>query len=152
MTANDRQRVVFHGAAVLLVGLLCGYPTVAEGITQTLHSWREAHLSLMMIGIWLVSTAAVFPSLVLERREASGLVWSLLVTAYGFTGALLIEAITGVRGATPAGPVANYVAFIGNAVGVLGSILGAALTMLGARAALKRERAVGHSAAVPNKL
>lgn len=88
-------------------------------------------------GIWLLATAAVPPSLVLERREGSALVWSLLGTGYGFMTALLAQALTGVRGVTPAGPAANWVAFAGNCAGLLGSVLGTLLTMLGARAALK---------------
>jgi hypothetical protein len=28
MADRDRPRLIFHGAVVLFVGLLCGYPTV----------------------------------------------------------------------------------------------------------------------------
>jgi len=141
MTSNDRERLIFHGAIVMFVGLLCGFPAVAEWGDGALHSWRSVHLALIVTGIWLLVTATVLPSLVLEKREALVLVWSLLGTAYGFMTALLVEAITGVRGIQPTGPAANWVAFAGNTIGVLGALLGVLLTLMGARAALKRVRA-----------
>ncbi|MFQ6047391.1 MAG: hypothetical protein ACE5PT_13720 [Gemmatimonadales bacterium] len=140
MTSNNRERLIFHGAIVLFVGLLCGFPAAAEWSGEPLHLWLSAHLGLVMTGIWLLATASVLPSLVLERREASVLVWSLLATAYGFMTAGLIEAVTRARAFQPTGSPANLVAFVGNAVGVLGALLGVLLTLMGARAALKRLR------------
>jgi len=32
MTDTDRPRLIFHGAVVLLIGLLCGLPTVVEAL------------------------------------------------------------------------------------------------------------------------
>lgn len=145
MISNDRERIVFHGAAVLIVGLLCGFP-FAAALTgnwgdEPLRAWRFAHLGLIVTGIWLLATAAVLPSLVLGRRPASVLVWSLLGAAYGFMTALLVAAVSGVRGLQPTGPAANWVAFAANTFGALGGLVGAALTLLGARAALRRLRA-----------
>jgi len=136
-----RERLVFHAAIVLLVGLLCGFPAVAELGDQTFRAWRAAHLGLITTGIWILVTAAVLPVLVLGRREALALVWSLLATGYGFMTATLIEAVTGVRAVEPTGPAANAVAFAGNTVGILGALLSVLLMLMGARAALKRGRA-----------
>lgn len=141
MTNNDRERLIFHGAVVLFVGLLCGFPALAERGDEAFRAWRAAHLGLITTGIWLLATAAVLPSLVLPRREALALVWSLLATGYGFMTALPIEAVTGVRATQPTGSAANWVAFAGNAIGVLGALLGVLLTLMGARAALKGVRA-----------
>jgi hypothetical protein len=140
MTTNCRERLIFHGAIVMFVGLLCGYPAVVERADEAFRMWRATHLELLMVGIWLLATAAVFPSLVLERREALGLVWSLLATAYGLMTGLLIGAATGVRAIQPAGPAANWFAFAGNVIGILGALLAVLLTLTGARAALKRSR------------
>lgn len=90
MPNNHRDRLIFHAAILLLVGLLCGFPAVAELGDQAFRAWRAAHLGLITIGIWLLVTASVFPSLVLGRREALALVWSLLATEYGFMTAVII--------------------------------------------------------------
>ena len=137
MRNGDRHRLIFHGGVVMFVGLLCGYPAVIETGDETLRMWRGAHLELLLVGIWLIATAAVLPSLALERREGSGLVWSLVVTGYGLMAALVIGALTGVRAISPGGPWSNWVAFSGSAAGILGSLLAVLLTLKGARAALK---------------
>jgi hypothetical protein len=145
MTGNDRNRVIFHSAVVLLVGLFCGLPAVTEW-GSAIRLWQSAHFGLIVTGVWLLAMAAVLPSLVLAKREASALMWSLILGGYGFMVALVIEAFTGVRGITPAGPVANWIAFAGNTAALFGSVVGTALTLLGARAALKANR-VGSTAA-----
>jgi len=92
MANRDRVRVIFHGGVVLLVGLLCGYPAVAEAVAgdESMRLWHTAHEGLMMAGILLFAVASVLPSLALGRREASGLFWSLLATAYGLTTGLVL--------------------------------------------------------------
>jgi hypothetical protein len=134
---NDRARLIFHGAIVLFVGLLCGYPTVIEAGGETLRLWHTAHEALIMIGIWLLATASVLSSLVLGKREASALVWSLLALGYGFMTALLIAAVTGVRAFQRGSAPATMIGFTASAIGILGALLATLLTMNGARAALR---------------
>jgi thiosulfate reductase cytochrome b subunit len=45
MAINDRARLIFHGAIVLLAGLLCGYPTVVESLggEESVRLWHTAH-------------------------------------------------------------------------------------------------------------
>jgi len=93
-----------------------------------------------MTGIWLLAMSTVLSALVLERREAAGLVWSLLATGYGLMAGLLIGAVIGVRAIQPAGS-AVHCALVGNAIGVLGALLAVLLTIQGAGAALKKVRA-----------
>jgi hypothetical protein len=135
---NDRERLIFHGAVVMFVGLLCGYPAVVEQGDEALRMWRGAHLELLLVGIWFLATAGILPSLVLARREAVGLVWALVATGYGLTAALVLGAITGVRAIEPRGPVINQIAFSGSAIGILGALLAVLLTLVGARAAVRR--------------
>jgi len=137
MTNNDRARLIFHGAVIMFVGLLCGYPAVVEQGDEAVRLWRGAHLELLLIGIWFLATAAVIPSLVLARREGVGLVWALLATGYGLMAALVLRAITGVRAIQPGGSLVNEIAFGGSAVGIVGALLAVLLTLTGARAALR---------------
>jgi hypothetical protein len=149
MADNDRFRIIFHGGIVLLVGLLCGYPAVAEAVggDESVRLWHTAHEGLIMMGILLLAIAAVRPSLVLERREASGLVWSLLAVGYGFMTGFMIQGITGARAFGPSRSPVLMIAFVGNAIGILGSFVAAALTLMGARSALKSVRAERHRGA-----
>lgn len=134
-----RLRLVFHGAVVLLAGLLCGYPTVVESLggEESVRLWHTAHEALIMMGVWILATSSVFPTLVLPRREAAGLVWSLLAMGYGFMIALVIGGVTGTTSFSPGQTVVSWIAFTGSGVGILGAILATALTLTGARAALK---------------
>jgi hypothetical protein len=137
MTNNGRLRLIFHGAVVLLVGLLCGLPTVIESSTESVRFWHTAHEALIMMGIWILATSSVVPALVLERREAAGLVWSLLAMGYGFMTALVIGGVIGVSPFEPGHTPAAFTAFLGSTVGILGAVMATALTLMGARAALK---------------
>lgn len=134
MDLRDRTRVVFHGAIVLLVGLLCGYPAATEADGGE-RIWHTAHEGLIMIGILLFAIAAVMPLLRLERRERVGLVWSLLATGYGLTLGLLVEGFTGSRAFGPSASPVLMIGFIGNTIGILGSMLAAGLVIAGAHAA-----------------
>ncbi len=133
MMHGERMRVVFHGAVILFVGLLCGFAVVPE--EEPARLWHTAHESLILIGTLLLAISSVMPVLVLERREARGLRWSLLATGYGFMVALILQALTGVHAFGPSRALVPMIAFAGNAVGIVGSLLAASLTLMGARAA-----------------
>jgi hypothetical protein len=134
---NGRERLIFHGAIVLFVGLLCGVPAAAEA-DGAFQGWRAAHLGLITTGIWLLAMSTVLSALLLRTREAAGLVWSLLVMGYGLMVGLLIGAMIGVRAISPAAAPVQMIAFAGNAIGVLAALLAALLTIQGARAAVRR--------------
>ena len=78
MSPLNRPRLIFHGAVLLLVGLFCGIPTAVETIDGAARAWHTAHEALIMMGIWLLAESSVLPALVLEEREGSVLVWSLI--------------------------------------------------------------------------
>jgi hypothetical protein len=146
MDASDRERslLALHGAIVLLLGLLSGLPAVYEelaGLQPT--TWRAAHAALLLAGVWLLATAALLPSLVLPPRHRKTLAWALIATAYAFTGAVLIQAITGVRALSPRGTASSWIAFLANLATVPAGLLAALLTLLGAKDALVRARGPG---------
>lgn len=134
-----RARIVYHGAIVLFVGLLCGFAAVTELTNEQARLWRSAHLGLVVTGIWLFATASILSALVLNRRETSVLFSSLLATAYGFMTAVIIEAVIGARAVQPTGSPANMIAFAGNVLGVMGALVATLLTLGGARAARKKD-------------
>ena len=138
-TDRERGLVVLHGAAVLFLGLLLGLPAVVEelaGIQPT--TWRAGHGALLLAGVWLLAAAAVLPLLRLSAGQRVALCWSLVVTAYAFTTAILLQAITGVRALSPHGTLSGWIAYLANLVTVAAGLLAALLTLMGAAAALRR--------------
>jgi hypothetical protein len=145
MTDTDRPRLIFHGAIVLLIGLLSGLPTVVESINESGRYWHTAHEALIMMGIWMLAASSVLPAIVLERREQKGLVWSLFVMGYGFAVALVIGGAVGANAFEPGGTPATFTAFIAAVVGIGGAFVATALTLVGARAALRGAQSDGTS-------
>jgi hypothetical protein len=141
MTNVASLTIVFHGAVVLITGLVAGLLAITD-IPGTAQSWRAVHSALLMAAVWLIATAAVFPSLVLDAGSAMALRRSLVATAYAFTTTLVVQAASGVRGLEPGNSLPELVAFCGNVLTVLGGLLSALLTLQGAHAALKATRVV----------
>jgi hypothetical protein len=82
------KQLIFHGAVVLLIGLLCGAPlgsaVVRAKSEEIVRGWRVAHSSLVMGGILLLAVAGIAERL---RRGAFAqhlLVWPLVISSYGF--------------------------------------------------------------------
>jgi len=135
---KDRLRLIFHGAIVLLVGLLCGLPTAVEASSESVRFWHTAHEALIMIGIWMLAASSVRSALVLDRREAMALVWSFLAMSYGLMTALVMGGIIGVSPFEPGGTPATFIAFLSAVVGIFGSFVATAVTLMGVRAAMDR--------------
>jgi hypothetical protein len=137
MTNLDRFRLIFHGAVVILIGLLSGLPTVVESINESGRFWHTAHEALIMMGIWILAESSVVPALVLERNERTALVWSLLAMGYGFSVALVVGGIAGANVFEPGGTPVTFTGFLAAIVGIAGAFVATALTLTGARAAAK---------------
>lgn len=134
----DRLRLIFHGAIVLLVGLLAGLPTTTETIDGAARHWHTTHEALIMMGVWMLAASSVLPQLVLDAAELKALVWSHLLMGYGFMVALIIGGVAGVEVFSPGATPANLGAFVAAVLGILGAIGAAALTIKGAWTALQR--------------
>ena len=145
MSERIQLQLVFHGAIVLLVALLFGFPFGAALRAgwgdESIRAWRVAHSGAAAIGVTLIATGAALRQLVLGHREEFWLVWSLVASAYAFTLSVLLRGVAGMGGFYPTGPPLSWVVFACNLVGVLGSLIGIALTVRGAFAALRRPAA-----------
>lgn len=147
MHAEAQRRLVFHGAITFLVGLLCGLPSVVELSVHSVPMWQATHSALLMLGTWVIVTAAVWPVLELPERERAVLAWSLVSAAYSFMVAAIVQAATGVRAVGPDATGLGLVAFAANLVAVLTSFLSAALTIAGASKRLRAPHAAGPAVA-----
>ncbi len=121
-------QLTLHGAIVLLVGLLTGIP-YGYAITRKedenkVRAWRVAHSGLAMGGTTMIAISAVLSNLKLDPIFNYTLVWSMVVSGYGFCIALPYGAWVGHRGLSIAGPSQNKVVYVGNIVGAIGSLIG----------------------------
>jgi len=140
MSPRLRARMVFHGAVVVLLGLLAGFPHafVLTGQLQgEERAWRMAHLEGLLNGILVMLAAAVAGTLVLSPTQQRWLVWSLVVAAYGNLIASVLGASAGVRGLAFAGPPANLLMNLLFWIAIGGVFAGVGLLIVGARNAVR---------------
>jgi hypothetical protein len=128
-------QLTLHGAIVLLFGLLSGIPYgIAINRKQDedkVRGWRVAHSGLSMGGTTIIAISAVISNLQLEPLFASILVWSLVVSGYGFSIALPYGAWVGHRGLSIQGTIANKFVYAGNMFGAIGSLIGTLVLIFG---------------------
>jgi hypothetical protein len=133
LDARTRATLVGHGLAVMLLGLLLGFPyalVIQGSLAGSERAWRMAHLEGVLNGLLLVAVGAAGDSIALTPRAASWLRWALIVTAWGNLLGAALGAASGERGLSPAGPAANeavYLLFMGAVVAVLGALVLAAV-------------------------
>jgi hypothetical protein len=132
MEASSRY-LIFHGAIVLLFGLLCGAP-YARAIKQKapahiVNSWRVAHLSLPVGATLMLAVAAVLGFFKVSIDIKWTLVGLLIVSSYSFCISTPLAAITGHRGLSSDGKGMTKFVYLGNMVGAWTS-LAAAVVLL----------------------
>ena len=135
---RTQRQLVFHGAIILLVALTCGLPAVIEVSSGSGRMWQGAHSALLILGVWMLATAAALQWLVLENRESKGLRVALMMMSYSFMFAVIVQAITGQRALGPEGTPLMMLTFAANILAVLGAFLSAGLTAIGAWNALRQ--------------
>ena len=132
MDTYSRQ-LVFHGAVVLLVGLLCGAPygraVNRNAPEHIVHSWRVAHGSIPLGAALMFGVAAILSHL----GGGAPLKWAvalfLIVSSYAFCFSLPLAAVVGHRGLSSRGPIPAKLVYAGNMVGA-GSSLASAVVFL----------------------
>ena len=128
MEASSRH-LVFHGAIVLLFGLLMGAPygkaINRKAADHIVHSWRVAHASLPIGALVMFAIGALLPFTPASVTIKWLIAASLIVSSYAFCVSLPLAAITGHRGISSAGPLAARFVYTGNIVGAVASVIGA---------------------------
>ena len=134
------RQLVFHGAVVLLVGLLCGAPyghaLNRNAPEHIVHSWRVAHGSIPLGAALMFGVAAVLSHL----RGGASLKWVvalfLITSSYAFCFSLPLAAIVGHRGLSSSGPTSAKLVYAGNVVGAVSSLVAAAVLIYAAYVSL----------------
>jgi hypothetical protein len=129
------RHLIFHGAVMLLFGLLLGAPYARaikrNAAAHIINSWRVAHASLPMGAILMLVTAALLPALAVSASIKWAITIALVISAYGFCIALPLAAITGQRGLA-AGKGLGQVVYLGNVIGAMGSLVAAVIFLFAA--------------------
>ena len=128
MSPSSRH-LVFHGAVVLLFGLLLGAPYARaikrDAAAHIVNSWRVAHLSLPVGATLMLAVAALLPLLAVAAQVKWIIALALIVSAYGFCVSTPLAAITGQRGLSSGGVGLGKLVYLGNLVGAWGSVVAA---------------------------
>jgi hypothetical protein len=138
---SAQLRIVFHGAIILLLGLLCGLP-YGQAITagwgeDAVRGWRNAHLGIAIGGVWMLAVAGFVERLDFGARLGALVVPAILASGYGFAAALGLGAATGNRGLEPVGSALNVIVFLGNAIGSVGALAATVFLIVGSARALR---------------
>ena len=142
MDKRLRLLVAMHGAIVIVLGLLAGFPyamVVTGAMGGEERAWRMAHAEGIQNGMLMLAVSGIAGSLVLDERRARLCAWSFLAAGYGNVLASVLGAATGNRGLDFALPLANLAVFSLFTVAIFGVLTGLGLVIVGARAGM-RER------------
>lgn len=128
MSPSSRH-LVFHGAVVLLFGLLLGAPYARaikrDAAAHIVNSWRVAHLSLPIGATLMLAVAALLPLLAVATQVKWVIAIALIVSAYGFCVSTPLAAITGQRGLSSSGIGLGKLVYLGNMIGAWGTVVAA---------------------------
>jgi hypothetical protein len=136
VTNSLRDKLIFHGAIVIILGLLAGFPFVMVlngSMEGEVRAWRMAHLEGILNGLVCLAAAGVIGYLSLDVKKLKLLAWSLIVMSYGNLIASVVGASTGNRGLELGGPAANIVVFSLFMIAIVGVFIGVGLLALGSR-------------------
>lgn len=133
---SSSRHLLFHGAVVLLFGLLLGAPYARaikrEAAAHIVNSWRVAHLSLPIGAVLMFAVAAVLPSFAVAIQVKWVIALALIVSSYGFCVSTPLAAITGQRGLSSGGTGLGKLVYAGNVVGAWGSAIAAVVFLYAA--------------------
>lgn len=126
---TSARHLAFHGAVVLLFGLLCGGPYARsinrEAPPHIVHAWRVAHASLPIGAMLMIAVSAVLSSLATALAVKWLTTVSLAVSSYAFCLSLPLAAIVGHRGLSSTGPTSAKLVYAGNIIGAGASLVAA---------------------------
>ena len=134
------RHLAFHGAVVLLFGLLCGGPygraINRQAPAHTVQAWRLAHASLPMGATLMLAVSAGLSSFAVADTVKWLIAVALAVSSYAFCVSLPLAAIVGHRGLSSGGPASARVVFAGNLIGAAASLVAAAALVFAGWASL----------------
>lgn len=93
-----RRRILFHGMALFLIGLLTG---LTEQHFANTRMALAAHLEGVMNGTFLLAVGAIWSEVKLSSRACTAAFWALLGGTYGNWAVTTLAAILGTAALSP---------------------------------------------------
>ena len=122
--------LIFHGTAVLLIGLLAGFPflfgIVRGAPSRSIDAWRAAHTGLASTGVIAIAMGTALSLWQAQGIAAQVTLWGIAIGSYGIALAMTLAAATGSRGLVAGGPVSNHVVYAAYMTGVPATLIGTA--------------------------
>ncbi|MDM0112243.1 hypothetical protein QTI66_08780 [Variovorax sp. J22R133] len=133
---SSSRHLIFHGAVVLLFGILLGAP-YAKAINRCapahiVNSWRIAHQSLPIAAILMFAVAAILPTFSTGHVVAWLIAGGLIGSSYAFCVSMPMAAVTGHRGLSQGGKGLQKLVLFGNVVGAWLSVLACVVLLFAA--------------------
>jgi len=142
MTRQQILQLIFHGAMLVLLGMVSGYiyrfAISSEWGPDQERTWRILHTFMVQCGGLYIAIGAVGRYLTLTTRTGTFVVWSLALSAYTFALGLVIAPLIGTRGLDPGSSLAAVAVFVNFVVSSAFGLAGVAVVVLGAFASLRR--------------
>ena len=89
MAALFSKCLIFHGAIIILIGLLSGmiyWQTIIRNKRhEMIRGWRVAHVFLAIEGMFIMIVGLIIPHFVLGDLAVRVLAWTMICSGYGFT-------------------------------------------------------------------
>ncbi|MGY3532029.1 MULTISPECIES: hydrogenase [Bradyrhizobium] len=95
---DDRRRLLFHGMALFLIGLLTG---LIEQHFTNVRMALAAHLEGVMNGTFLLAVGAIWSEVRLSPRASVAAYWALLCGTYGNWAVTTLAAALGTGALSP---------------------------------------------------
>jgi len=93
-----RKRLLWHGIALFLIGLLTG---LAQQHFANVRMALAAHLEGVMNGTFLLAVGAIWGEVRLSPRASSMAFWALIAGTYGNWAVTTVAAILGTAALSP---------------------------------------------------
>lgn len=100
------RKMIFHGAAVIWVGLMAGFPfglVVMGRMGGEARAWHMAHMEGILNGLLTFAAALALKHLTIDERRLPLYAWSFIVAAWTNTVASILECPPARSGARAAG-------------------------------------------------
>ena len=135
MPERFQRRLMFHGALVVLLGMLAGIPlamVMLGYISGNPDDWKLAHMEGVVNGLLLIAVAGGAKVLILSERQFKFLSVNLTLMAHGNVLYGWVRGIWGVKGLDFSPPVANQLAALLGGVPIILALIAVSLIIWGA--------------------
>ena len=136
MDVQLRKKLVFHAAAVILIGMLSGFPLIfvlLGYLDGQVSDWKLSHMEGLLNGLLMLGVAASGGLLVLSKTVEKVLFWCLVFTGYGNALYGWARGLSGQAGMDFSPPISNQIAALLGGLPIFTALVLIIIVMIAAR-------------------